>query len=179
MIRRGGLWRWRVALLFGVGGSFSGCLPEDCDHETAPEGTRFQVEVLEELPNSEGCHLFAVEPGDTFFVAAGPTEKTGGGEDGPTCPITMLASPPEGVENEFEYVGECDGGLCRIRLPNLCPDVADAGYVNFGYLGSDLLDAKPSEARLDITSRVSDDCVQDSPICFDQYRIRISRATED
>lgn len=60
---RDGVRCWLVApLIVFCGGSTAGCRPPDCENDTAPEGTRFQVEVLEEMPHSYGCHLFAIQP---------------------------------------------------------------------------------------------------------------------
>lgn len=189
--RRGHARRWLLAGLLGLGGSSaSGCRAPDCSNDTASEGTRFLIEVLEELPESDGCHLFGAEPGGTFFLTAGPTVEVAGHEGGHACPFTEVAGPPEGVESEFEYLGGCNrtgtlSGNCHIRLPDLCPGVADAGYISFYFRGSDhpappedLLDATPSEARFEISTYVRDECSQDAG-CTDKYRIRISRVMEE
>jgi len=182
-----------AALVVAVVSSASGCRARDCDNDTAPEGTRFQVEVLEELPDSNRCHLFKVEPGDSFFLTAGPTVEVGGGEDSHSCLSTEVAGPPEGVATDFEYAGGCysGGGLtgeCDIQFSEVCPGLEDAGYVHFYFRGSEhpgpprgLLDAIPSVVTFEILTSVRKECWQNSPdpSCTDKYRVRISRLVQE
>lgn len=179
---------WRglllAALLGGSGAWVRGChcCAPDCENDTAPEGTRFQIEVLEELPESDGCHRMVLAPGDRFFLTAGPTADAPSVEGG-TCRETKGAQPPEGVETEFEYtrcdpIGRTLGTECTVIYPTLCPAVTAPGYVRFSVLGRDLLDATPSDGQFWVEEFIIDECAAGAS-CIDKYRIRISRVMEE
>lgn len=173
-----------AALLGGSGAWVRGChcCAPDCENDTAPEGTRFQIEVLEELPESDGCHRMVLAPGDRFFLTAGPTADAPSVEGG-TCRETKGAQPPEGVETEFEYtrcdpIGRTLGTECTVIYPTLCPAVTAPGYVRFSVLGRDLLDATPSDGQFWVEEFIIDECAAGAS-CIDKYRIRISRVMEE
>ena len=176
---------WVLLVLLGAGSSVSacwGCPDNHCSKsDTAPEGTRFQIEVLEEVSDCDS-RLVLLQPGDSFFMTAGPTVGVMKGGGCAACPITQAAGPPEGIETEFEYV-RCgsDGratlqATCEVTYPELCPTNPD-GTVMFNLRGTDLLDATPSEAEFVVMSFVSSECPLEG--CIDKYRVRISGVTEE
>lgn len=179
---------WRGLLLAGLlGGSGAWvpgchCCAPDCENDTAPEGTRFKVEVLEELEESDGCHRMALAPGDHFFLKAGATADAPSVE-GVTCRETKGGEPPEGVQTEFEYercdpIGRTLGTECTVMYPTLCPAITEPGYVRFSVVGNGLLDVTPSNGQFWVEEFVIDECASGAS-CTDKYRIRISRVMEE
>lgn len=164
----------------GLGGVVRSCGPHQwrCDsNDTAPIGMRFRVEVLEELPNSDSC--LALEPGTVFFLTAGET-----GEYGTNCRTTVGAGAPEGLETGYDYT-RCEpldnlGAQCDVAYRELCPDVAQPGYIRFELQsrGESLLGEGPSEGEFYVGDYVPPECATRAS-CDDRYRIRISRVMEE
>ncbi len=152
-------------------GTTSGCGSSCDDFRLVPMGTRFQVVVLSENPNSTGCHLYRIAPGDNFELVAGSKVSGGGGE---ICHFTGAAGPPIGPQADFDYenctpLGQL-GSQCQAGYA-ACP--GDVGNVTFA-LNADLPDQSPTVGRFSIHHVAPITC-RDFKSCVDVYDVRVER----
>ena len=161
-----------VSLLTLCVSTVTGC-GSSCDGiHLVPAGRRFRVAVLSENPNSAGCHLYRVVPGDDFELVAG--SKISSGVGGEVCEVTGADGPPSGPEADFAYKN-CTprgqlGSECQAVYP-ACP--GEVGYVAFS-LNADLPDQSPTVGRFSIHHRAPITC-RDFKTCIDTYDVRVER----
>lgn len=167
----------------GLFGLLAGCHNgPDCEDNTAPEGTRFRVDVLEELPDSDGCHRLVLEAGSSFFLTAGAAIDRPR-PNGPACPLTLAAGPPEAVESSYGYAGDCGAYQdslsiqCTTTFPDLCPSDVGEGLVLFLVRAGVPPTSTSTRGEFWVEDYVPTECSQAS--CSDKYRIEISRVTEE
>lgn len=159
------------ALVF-FGGTTMGCGSSCDDIHLVPAGTRFRVLILSENPNSTGCHLYRVVPGDDFELVAGA--KVSGGVGGEVCEFTGADGPPIGPQADFIYENcRPEGQLssqCQARY-TACPE--EVAHVAFS-LNANLPDPSPTVGRFSIHHRAPITC-RDFKSCIDTYDVRVER----
>src|SRR5688500_3927370 len=117
---------WRILPILVLG---SACGSPCGDIKRVPEGTRFRVEVIDELPESHRCHRYKVAPGDSFEVVAGETAVSE-----TECKYTSASGPPIGPESEFVLIGCQPGSHLGVECGTsyaVCSSDSNLGSVDF------------------------------------------------
>ena len=142
-----------------------------CDENAkVPPGTRFRVQVVEELPISQGCHRYPIAPGDSFELVAGGEAK-----DVDNCKSTGAAGPPIGPAQVGFKLGDCKpsahlSSQC-ITAYDACPDIT--GATSFA-LYAPLPQGSETSGRFVIQQGTPPGCTE-SWSCIDMYGVRVER----
>lgn len=147
-----------------------------------PAGTRFQVTVIEELPESTECGRLPLSTGSTFeLTAAPPVEHTSGPQ---VCSIVPPAAPPDVPGTVYEFLG-CTryhvswGMQCSVRYRGLCASstASSQGSIELFYRhGPDAVEVW--EGLFEISDHPLPECRDAVPICHDQFLVRVEPVQE-
>lgn len=134
-----------VSLVSALAFAALGC-DDDCG-EGLPEGTRFEVSVLED---SLGCYT-PLTTGDTFFVIAGKEYEVDG------CPVSPGDWKPAFAQTELTF-GECEsfinlGVKCEVTFPDCA---AGGSYMEIWF--TDAPSANGQSINTDLRMRLQSAC---------------------
>jgi hypothetical protein len=130
--------------------------------------------VLDERPESTGCHRYKIAPGESFEVVAG-----GIGTDEADCKHTSANGAPIGPESEF-VIGVCRprgqlGSECNTSY-SACRGDSSFGMVDFALLAP-IPEGEPTTGQFVVQEAPPHNCPE-ILACTDRYSVRVERIVE-
>lgn len=153
----------------GLAGGCSSA-PFECN-PPIPPGARYKVTVLQETPESDGCHIVNLQ--STFEISAAQDTSTES-----SCMMTPANWAPD--QRGIQVIrcepssSEMLGTECEMKYPSLCQ-----GQINFYFYAPVGIPVNWGAPRIEgARFRIADyasECLPDQANCLDEYAVLLER----